>query len=175
MNLHKLAAIGATAASGAAIWAASAPADSTHSAAVKKITPAGVGAVKLGATYKSLHHKGLIGKIKHGCELGGPNTRSADLKPPLAGSVNFTLKSPRKVTDIQSTGGAKARGVGIGATIADIKKAFPKAKADHSTDHTFGFTLVRVPKSGGGKLGFAVTTGSKEVIVIGVPQVAVCE
>ena len=75
-------------------------------AAAPKITSKGVGGVKIGKTYKALHDAGLIGKIHHGCELGGSNTRSANLKSPLKGQVTFTLKSPRKVTDITITGGA---------------------------------------------------------------------
>src|SRR5438132_1039820 len=126
-------------------------------ASTGKITASGVGGVKLGKTYKVLHDKGLIGGIRHGCELGGPNTRSAKLRAPLHGSVDFTLTSPRKVTDITITGGATARGVGIGATLADIKAVFPKAKVDHSTDSTFEVTLVTVPKSEGGKITFAVS------------------
>jgi hypothetical protein len=144
-------------------------------AAAPKITPSGVGGVKIGKTYKQLHDAGLIGKIHHGCELGGANTRSANLKAPLKGQVNFTLKSPRKVTDVTINGGAKARGVGIGATIAQIKAKFPKAKVDHSTDHTFELTLVRIPKNGGGKMIFGVSTKSKRVTVIGVPFIAFCE
>jgi hypothetical protein len=144
-------------------------------AAAPKITASGVGGVKIGKTYKQLHDAGLIGKIHHGCELGGPNTRSANLKAPLKGQVNFTLKSPRKVTDITIRGGAKARGVGIGATIAGIKSKFPKAKVDHSTDHTFELTLVRIPKSGGGKLMFGVSTKTKRVTLIGVPAIGFCE
>src|SRR3954453_13997361 len=119
-------------------------------AAAPKITQAGVGGVKVGKTYKALHDAGLIGKIHAGCELGGPNTRSANLKAPLKGQVNFTLHAPRKVTDITIRGGATARGVGIGAKIKAIKAAFPKAKVDHSTDDTFELTLVRIPKNGGG-------------------------
>jgi len=139
-----------------------------------KITPSGVGAVKIGDTYKSLHSRGLIGKIGPGCELGGPNTRSAKLKV-AKGTVNFTLKSPRKVTDITVNGGAKARGVGVGATIKQIKAKFPKAKVDHSTDDTFELTLVRIPKSGGGKLMFGVSTKTHKTTLIGVPAIAFCE
>jgi hypothetical protein len=157
-----------------AVGAGGATAASLHSAAVK-ITPSGVGAVKLGKTYKQLHDAGLIGTIHHGCELGGSNTRSANLKAPLKGQVNFTLHNPRKVTDITVRGGATARGVGIGATIAKIKSAFPKAKVDHSTDHTFEITLVHIPKNGGGKMVFGVSTKTKRTTLIGVPLIAFCE
>jgi len=151
-----------------------APAETGHAAA-KAITPAGVGGVKLGRSYTKLRQLHLIGKIRRGCELGGPGTRSAALRPPLKGSVNFTLTSPRKVTDISVTGGARARGVGIGGTIVQIKAAYPKAKVDHGTDKTFGFTLVSVPKGGGGRLAFAVDTKTKKVTVIGIPFIAVCD
>src|SRR3954447_4731088 len=144
-------------------------------ATAPKIMPSGVGGVKIGKTYKQLHAAGLIGKIHHGCELGGANTRSANLKAPLKGQVNFTLHSPRKVTDITVRGGAKARGVGVGDKIPAIKAAFPKAKVDHSTDDTFEITIVRIPKNGGGKLTFGVRTKSKRVTLIGVPFIAFCE
>ena len=157
-----------------AVGAAGASASSVHSAAVK-ITPSGVGGVKIGKTYTALRQQRLIGKIQHGCELGGSNTRSAKLKSPLKGGVNFTLHSPRKVTDILINGGATARGVGNGATIAQIKSAFPKAKVDHSTDSTFLITLVRIPKTGGGKLEFGVSTKTKRVVTIGVPFIAFCD
>jgi hypothetical protein len=139
------------------------------------ITPSGVGGVKLGKTYKQLHNKHLIGSIRHGCELGGPNTRAARLRAPLKGSVNFTMTAPRKVTDITIRAGATARGIGIGATITQIKAVFPKAKVDHSTDQTFLLTLVRIPKSGGGKLMFAVDTKTHKVTLIGIPIIAFCE
>jgi hypothetical protein len=140
-----------------------------------KITAAGVGGVKVGDSYKSLRARGLVGKIRPGCELGGPNTRSASLKGTPKGFVNFTLNSPRKVTDITVRGGAKARGVGIGAKIPAIKAKFPKAKVDHSTDGTFELTLVRVPKSGGGKLMFGVSTKTHRTTLIGIPSIGFCE
>lgn len=150
------------------------PADSDLAAA-KKITAAGVDGVKLGKSYKKLRQQGLVKKIQPGCELGGSNTRSAGLRAPLKGQVNFTLSSPRKVTDIVVRGGAKARGVGIGAKIPAIKAAFPKAKVDHSTDQVFALTLVKIPKKGGGKLQFGVSTKTKKSTVIGIPFIAFCE
>jgi hypothetical protein len=144
-------------------------------AAAARITPAGVDGVKLGETYARLRDRHLVRVIGPGCELAGPNARSASLKPPLKGSVDFTMSAPRKVVDIAVRGGATARGVGIGATIADIKAAYPKARVDHSTDRTFALTLVRIPKNGGGRLQFAVDTRTHRVTIIGIPQIAFCE
>ena len=157
-----------------AVGSGVAPAE-TGRAAPKKITPSGVGGVKLGKTYIQLRRQNLIGRIRRGCELGGPNTRAARLKAPLKGGVNFTLTKPRRVTQITITGGAKARGVGIGAKIRAIKDAFPKAKVDRSTEGTFLLTLVKVPKDGGGRLQFGVDTRTKRTTVIGIPGIAFCE
>ena len=140
-----------------------------------KITPEGVGKLKLGMKHKRARELGLVGRIRQGCELGGPNTRAANLKPPLRGSVNYTRKKPRRVRDITIKGGAEARGVGIGDTIPDIKDAYPKAKVDHSTDETFLITLVKIPKDGGGKLRFGVSTKTDKITSIGVPYIAFCE
>jgi hypothetical protein len=157
----------------AATGTAAAPAESSHESAI--ISPSGVDGVKLGARYSTLrkHHK--IGKIRKGCNLGGPNTRSARLLSPLKGSVDFTLTARRYVANITVTGGAESRGVGIGATIAQIKRAFPKAKSDHSTDKTFGVTLVKIPKGHGGRLQFAVSTKTEKTVEIGIPFIAFCE
>jgi hypothetical protein len=143
--------------------------------APQRITPARVGRVKLGETYAKLRAQHLVGKIRHGCPLAGPNARSAPLSAPLKGAVDFTTSLPRRVTDIGVQGGATARGVGIGDTIADIKRAYPKARVDHSTDDMFGITLVRIPKNGGGRLEFAVSTTSHRVVLIAIPFVPFCE
>jgi hypothetical protein len=156
-----------------AVGPAAAPGESGHAAA-KRITAEGVGKVKLGKTFQQLRAAGLVGRLRPGCELA-ENTRSARLKAPLRGAVNFTQSSPRKVTDITVRGGAKARGVGIGATIAQIKAAFPKARVDHSTEDVFGITLVKIPKDGGGRIKFAVDVATHKVTLIGVPIIAFCE
>jgi hypothetical protein len=143
-------------------------------AAAKRITAAGVGKVKLGKTFRQLRDAGLVGRLRPGCELA-QNTRSARLKAPLKGLVNFSLTSPRRVDNILIRGGAKARGVGIGATIAQIKAKFPKAIVDHSTEDVFRITLVRIPKDGGGRIKFAVDVDTHKVTLIGVPIIAFCE
>ena len=157
-----------------ALGAAGAPA-LTVRATPKKITPAGVGAVKLGKTYTQLRAAGLVGKIGPGCELAGPGARSAALRLPLGGSINLSNASPRRVTVISVVRGATARGVGIGATRAQVKQAFPKAVVDHTTEKTFGITLMKVPKGAGGKLQFALSTKTKKVTLIGIPYIPICD
>ena len=91
--------------------------------------------------------------------------------------MNYTLHNPRKVDSISITGGAKARGVGIGATIAQIKAKFPHAKVDHCTDQVFQLTLVRTPKrpQRRGRITFGVSTQTHKTTIIGVPFIAFCE
>ena len=143
-------------------------------AADQRITPSGVGDVKLGRAYQALRSAQLVGRVRPGCELA-PNRRAAPLRAPLVGSVDFTRSSPRKVARIAVRGGATARGVGIGATSAAIRAAYPAARFDHSTEEIFGVTLVKVPKGGGGRLEFAVNAETRKVTVIGVPSIAFCE
>jgi hypothetical protein len=164
----------ATALSAAAGIAAAAP-GGTPGTAAKRITAAGVGQVKLGKTFGELRDAGLIGPLRPGCELSGPNTRFARLKPPLRGTVDFTRTTPRRVKRVTVRGGAKARGVGIGATIAQIRAAFPKARVDHSTEELFRITLVRIPRDGGGRIQFAVDTDTGRTTAIAVPGIAFCE
>src|SRR3954451_5756749 len=139
-------------------------------AAPKHITPGGVGQVKLGMTFHDLRAQHLIGKLRHGCEFAGPDFRTARLRSPLRGFVDFPTLS-RKARNITVTSGARARGVGIGDTIADIKQAFPKAHVHHDTEGTFGITLVVVPKSGGGRISFSLPLSSHKIDAIGVPHI----
>jgi hypothetical protein len=144
-------------------------------AAVAPVSGHGAGSVKLGMTYRQLRAQHLVGAIRPGCELGGPNTRSAPLRAPLRGIVDLTPTRVRRVADIAIAGGAAAHGVGIGATIARIRATFPHARVDHATDHTFGFTSVRVPRSEGGPFEFAVSIRTHRANTIGIPRVPVCD
>lgn len=145
------------------------------SPAPAKITAAGVGSVKLGRTYQQLHAAHRLGPVRPGCELAGPSARSASLRSPLVGSVDLTATVPHRVATIAVTGRAAARGVGIGASGAAVKRAFPKVVFDHRTDAMFNVTLARVPAGGGGRLQFAIDTATGRVTLIGIPNVAFCE
>jgi hypothetical protein len=171
-----LLALVAAAVTAGALAIASSASPPAGGAAVAKITPVRVDGVHLGDRHTDLRARGKVGKIRPGCELA-ENTRSARLLPPLKGSVNYTLSNPRRVDNIAVTGGAKARGVGIGATIAQIKAKFPHAKVDHSTDQVFQVTLVQTPKRpvSGGRITFGVSTQTHKTTIIGVPFIAFCE
>jgi hypothetical protein len=162
-------------AAGAAAGALAVDGPTARAAAAKKITPAGVGQVKLGMTFAQLRAKHLVGKLRNGCELSGPNTKTSRLRSPLRGNVDWTKTTPRRAKRITVSRGAKARGVGIGDRLADIKAAFPKAKVNHSTEDMFGITLVRIPKDGGGKIAFSVRVDTKKIDLIGVPVIPFCE
>jgi hypothetical protein len=143
--------------------------------AATSITPRGVGPIALGALYSDLQAKGLVEAMSPGCEVAGPNNRSAQLRPPLKGSIDLTLTEPRRVETITIYSGATARGVGVGATSRALKAAFPAAKFDHSSDATFAATFVSVPRGKGGPLSFAVSTKTKRVQQIAVPSLSVCD
>ena len=143
--------------------------------APQRITKNGVGQVKLGMTFQELRDQGLVGRLRHGCELGGPNTRTARLRSPLRGDVDFTQTTPRKVTNVTIRRGARARGVKVGDRIRDIKAAYPKAKVNRDTEEIFGIWLVRVPRNGGGRITFAVDADTRKITLIGVPFIPFCE
>jgi hypothetical protein len=144
-------------------------------AAAIAITPSGAGEVKLGKTFNELRRANLIGGLRNGCELSGPNTKFASLRAPLKGTVDLTKTSPRKVARITITGGAKARGVGVGSSVATLRRKFPKARAEHASEAIFGVTLYKVPSSGGGRMWFAVDAGTRKVTLIGVPNLSFCD
>ncbi len=154
---------------------AAAPALREGGTGQQRITPGAVGQVRVGASYQRLRERGLVGRLRPGCELSGPGVRFARLRAPLSGSVDLTRGSPRRVKRIVVTGGATARGVGVGARLSRIRRSFPRAKVSHRTDELFGITLVSVPPGRGGSLQFAVSTRSGRVTLIGVPRIPFCE
>ena len=154
---------------------ASADTGPTARIAAKKITADGVGQVKIGMTFQDAREKGLIGKLRPGCELGGPGTRIARLRSPLRGFVDLTTTTPRTIRNILITRGARARGVKVGDRIKDIKDAYPGAKVNKDTEDIFGIWLVRVPKSAGGLIRFSVPVSTKRIDAIGVPAIPFCD
>jgi hypothetical protein len=155
------------------------PATAT-AAAPPKITFKGVGQVKLGKTFKSLRDAGLVGKLHKGnCDAAGPSALPfAKLRSPLKGTVEFNQGTPHRVNNITIRGGAKARGVGIGDRLKDIKAKFPKRQVDHSQEGVFGAFFVWIPKLhpvGKVKMNFVIDSDTRKITLIGVPFVPFCE
>ena len=71
---------------------------------------------------------------------------------------------------ITIAGGATASGVGVGATRAQVRRAFPYATADHGTEQVFGITLFTVPRRDGGRFQFAVEASTGRVVRIGISR-----
>ncbi len=139
-------------------------------AADKKITPAGVGQIKLGAPVGALQDAGLVGGLTPGCELASPPVRSAKLRAPLKGFVEVGLDN--KVKAITIRGGASARGVGVGDTLADITAKFPKRRL---IDTPFGVTRVKIPKRGGGRMDFLIRKSTGRIRSVELPRLRVCD
>lgn len=141
--------------------------------APQKVTSERVGAIHLGDTYKELREEERLGPLVEGCPLDGHP--SAALRMPLQGAVDLTNRKPRRVTSIVVSKGASARGVAVGDRRRAIERAYPKATFDASFKDTFGITLVRVPKGGGGRLQMAISAKTRRVTLIGVPFIPFCE
>jgi hypothetical protein len=150
-------------------------ATATAAQAPQKVTAKGVGQIRIGDTAAELREQGLIGPLRRACELEGPRARFANLRPPLKGTVEFTQATTRRVNFIHVRGGARARGVRIGDTLADITAAFPKRKIIRATEEPFGFTRVKIPKDGGGRMDFAVRLRTGRITSIDVPRIKICD
>jgi hypothetical protein len=142
-------------------------------AAPQKITAKRAGHVKLGARQAPLHNAGVLGPIQTGCELD-PGSKAAVLRPPLKGAVNLGRGKRHRVREIIVTGGAKARGVGMGDRRKDILAAFPEATFDTSTQEVFRITLGKTPKGGGGPMQMELSR-KDGVVAIAIPRVVFCE
>ncbi|HEY8581524.1 MAG TPA: hypothetical protein VIL49_01205 [Capillimicrobium sp.] len=173
MHARPLAAAAAAAAALVAI--AVGPASAGTAPPPAEVSGDGIGAVTLGASYQQLRDAGLITRMTEGCELAGPGTRAASLRRPLAGGVDFTRRGTPRVRNVYATKGAEARGIGIGDRMRALRRAFPGAVVDRSTEETFQATLVRIPRSEGGRFEFLVDTKDRRVEAIGVPGIAFCE
>ena len=139
------------------------------------ITPHGIGALRLGATVKLLHRKGLIGGLRKGCELD-PGQRIAPLRAPLRGWAVFE-SGHKGLRAFTLEGGAEtARHIGIGSTEAEARKAYPDALYEApGTVKPFSEGFLWVPNLSKPKLTMIIEPGTRQVEAISVPSPNFCE
>lgn len=114
------------------IAAACLPATAIGSVAV--VSPQGFGGVRIGMTLKDARSGGLVGGLTKGCELASPLPWVARLRPPLRGFVTFDgNKRTSKLVNITVMGeGNTAKGIGIGSTFTQVRKAYPTARVENA-------------------------------------------
>lgn len=142
---------------------------------LKPAGPNGIGAVKIGATAKSLQNKGLIGNLSKGCPLV-PGQRTASLSRPLRGSVTFAPGESR-VSNISSTiGWETGAGVHPGMSVQKALKAYPKhTYISAKNNPTFGLGFLYVPTRKNAKMAFIVDPTKQAVVQIAIPTILLCE
>lgn len=139
------------------------------------ITPHRVGGLRLGATSKALQRRGLIGRIRRGCELD-PGQQVAPLRAPLRGWAVFQT-GQRGLLAFTVEGGAEtARHVGIGSTASEAREAYPDALYEApGTVKPFAEGFLWVPSLSKPKLTMTIEPGTRQVEAISVPSPNFCE
>jgi hypothetical protein len=139
------------------------------------ITPRGVGALKLGATVKTLHAKHLIGKLRKGCELD-VGQRVAPLKAPLKGTAVFGSGKKRLSALIVEAGVETTRHVTIGSTQHAAHVAYPSASLEPpGTAKPFDVGFLWIPDANQPKMTMMIDPSTHTVESISVPVPNLCE
>ena len=90
--------------------------------------------------------------------------------------MDYTLNSPRKVTDDHGHQGREGPRRGHRRDDRRDQGEVPEREVDHSTDQVFQLTLVdHARRANGGRIMFGVSTQTHRTTIIGVPGIAFCE
>lgn len=135
----------------------------------------GVGQLRLGAKAKTLHDKGLIGKVGPGCELA-PGERAARLSPPLGGTAIFFHPNNRLSSIIITKGARTRRHIRIGSPLAHVLNRYPHATYMTPAQMSpFNVGMVTVPFHGHTVMSFLTSAATNRVIQIDIPLASFCE
>lgn len=158
-----------------AVAAGSLSAQAEVSIRTRLIWSKGVGELRIGDSLAKLQKERLVGGARRGCELS-PGERVAPLKePPLKGVATFFPGS--RLSSVAVTAGAEtAAGIGIGDTVAESRRAYPKAPYDPPPPRApiqVGFIWI------GGrahpKMTLVIDPDTHRVSEIAVPLPEICE
>jgi len=139
------------------------------------ITPHGVGGLRLGETSKALRARGLIGRLRKGCELD-PGQRVAPLSAPLRGWAIFQTGQEGLRAFTVEGGAETARHVGIGSSAGKARRAYPDALYEApGAAKPFAEGFLWVPNLSKPKLTLIIEPGTRQVKAIAVPSPNFCE
>ncbi len=140
-----------------------------------RITPRGVGSLRLGATIRSLRRRHLIGGLRKGCELYS-GQRVAPLLSPLSGWATFE-GGGQKLASISIEGGAETvKGIGAGSTAAEARTAYPAGQwLSPRRMYPLPVGLLWVNHPSHPKFGILVDPETHRVASISIPSPNFCE
>jgi hypothetical protein len=163
---HLLAVAGICAVAGTAVGSA---------AAAPFITSQGVGALRIGATVKTLHQKHLIKRLRKGCELD-PGQRVAPLRSPLKGWAIFAGGKSRLSAVTIEAGAETKKHIKVGSTAKAARAAYPQALFQApGTVEPFPVGFLWIPNLNHPRISMIIKPNSLRVESISVPAPNICE
>ena len=142
------------------------------------LTEHGVPGLTIGRTLAAVRADGLVGKLSPGCELASPRPSFAPLRAPLVGSVEFDGSGPKaKLITLNITKGAMTdRGIRIGASAAAVRRAYPKARVEHSAaPNPLEYDAIVVTRGGEDRIWFLLNKRGGHVQSMSLPGANFCE
>jgi hypothetical protein len=142
--------------------------------AAPPITPRGVGSLRIGTTVENLHRKSLIGGLRKGCELDR-GQMAAPLRAPLRGWAIFS--NGRRLSSISIEGGAETRRhIGVGATAAEARSAYPQGEwSSPSEMYPIPIGVLWLNSARHARMSLVVDPTTYRVESIAVPAPNICE
>ena len=142
------------------------------------LTEVGVGRLRLGRPLAAIRADHLVGRVSAGCELASPRPVVAKLVAPLKGFATFSGTGPAKrLVSLSVTGGARTtRGVTVGTTAARVRRAYPRARVEHSpAPNPLQFDAIVVTRADQDRIWFMLDRKDGRVQSIDVPGPEFCE
>jgi hypothetical protein len=145
--------------------------------AAPKITPKGIGKLRLGTPLAVIQRAHLLGRTHRGCDLAWPAPIVAQLSPPLEGTATFSGSGAHRLQAISITGGAKTdRGVGVGDRASKVRRAYPSATVqDAPPGDPLQLHAITVAEHGKTVLWLELGRAGGRVTEIDIPSLETCE
>ncbi|MGH9023556.1 MAG: hypothetical protein ACRDV9_10730, partial [Acidimicrobiia bacterium] len=130
----------------------------------------------IGMALEKAQSESLVTDVKPGCEAAGPGEKAAHI---VAAEEGFATFNDGVLTRISLRKGLTAEGIGLGATVDELKQAYSangyNATIDDSTLEVFGILLASVTKDGKEAYGFLVDPDTQTIEELSAPNVGFCD